>query len=266
MEYGGILDSGPYSTMTIQADPLIAAHALHWVLAKEAYATMRRENIEGWLYVQELSTADAAIYMMEMNVIIAFPGSQTPADIRNDIVLSSPTGVNSFPKASQGIAIASLVKVTFPDAKIQLTGHSLGGAVARVVGNALRLFFVTFNAAAPPSAPVINNGESVCYHIVFDIISAWQMPCVRIDKNFHPSGLKKVPLIGRYLDAYFKRTAIKPILKAHDIESFSASRKGRIVDKFYEQDVWDYWFTKLPIIYKKIFLKFIQTTGLPLLP
>lgn len=173
MDYGSILDSGPYSTTTAQADPIIQEFAIHWVLAKEAYASNRRPSIEGWMYFQPLSGADAAVYRLGEQIIVAFPGSQTPADIHNDVVLSDPKTKNEFPKAAAAVDMLETLMDYFPDCIVVLTGHSLGGAVARVAGGELGLDFVTFNAAAPPSAPVINVGNSVCFHIVFDIISAW---------------------------------------------------------------------------------------------
>ena len=60
--------------------------------------------------------------------------------------------------------------------EIILTGHSLGGAIARCVSSQLNLPSVTFNAAAPPSNPVFNSSLETSYHIVYDIVSAWQEP------------------------------------------------------------------------------------------
>lgn len=89
---------------------------------------------------------------------------------------------------------------------------------------------------------------------------------IRIDKNFHPSALRRIPFIGKYLDRYFHRTAIGPLLKAHELEAFSRNRLGKIASVDQEKEIWQQWFLKLPIIYKKIFLRFIQTSGLPDLP
>lgn len=87
-------------------------------------------------------------------VIVAFKGTSQKRDVIADLKLG--IGINTSQYAD---AVAFLDKMVIQDgAKVTLTGHSLGGAIAQVVGNRRRLPFVTFNA---PGVAVIskNLGE-----------------------------------------------------------------------------------------------------------
>ena len=92
-----------------------------------------------------------------------------------------------FPRSGEALLCMSKLTELNNSLSASLTGHSLGGAIAREVGKMLHLRVVTFNAATPPSAPVTSGPSEVDYHTVFDIVSAWQSPnTVRIDKGCYP--------------------------------------------------------------------------------
>ena len=240
----GILWRGPFTTSTSQADSIISGHAIHWVLSKEVYSSSPRENIEGWEYQYSASTSDMAIYTRDNLAIVSFRGTVTLSDFRDDVTLSLPGREDSISRIAPGIqAVSQILSDGF---LAQCTGHSLGGAIARKVSQALSLGSVTFNAAAPPSNPVTTAPGEVDYHIVFDVISAWTHPSIiRIDKGFRPS--------------------IYPLstVRAHNLDLFSNEKKGVIITNDQEDILWKKWFSKLPRLVRKTFLYFIQTKSLP---
>lgn len=251
---------GPFSTNTSHGDPLLGVHAIHWVLATETYSTTRRTEIEGWSLVGE--TEDTCMYHQGDRAIIAFRGSQTIADVRSDIQLSRPGGNGcDFTKLGPAMKMVEDFVEENPDIEIQLTGHSLGGAIARCAGQKLGLGIVTFNGASPPSNPVATGPNEVDYHIVFDIISAWQSPnTVRIDKGFRPHTYGSWDPRG-WLDA-----SVGPVFKAHLIDNFSNKRQGVVVNGLRENTIINQWFSTLPYLFKQVFLHFIETNRLPPIP
>ena len=245
-----------------EADRFIHPHAMHWVLCNETYL-QRRSQIDGWTLVQEID--NAVIYEKDLFTIIAFRGTVGVSDIKSDIQLSV-SGSCSFDKIKPGIEFVSQYLLKTQNF-VQLTGHSLGGAIARCVGADLGLGVITFNPAAPPSNPPSIGPNQVHYHIVFDIISAW-IPSVRIDKGFRPHStgiskyLTKIPIIKKYLF----NVGIKPILNAHSLEAFTNQRSGHLSTSQMENTLWQNWFNQLPSLFKTSFLFFIQTNKLPPIP
>ncbi len=248
-----------------QADPIIAPHSIHWVLCEETYALQesRRKEIEGWIQVSNLP--DIIIYEKNDLTIIAFRGTVNAQDIKNDIELSLK-GNCSFEKVPPSIEFVSNY-MSKTQNFIQLTGHSLGGAVARCVGSSLGLGVVTFNPAAPPSNPPSIGPNQVNYHIVYDIISAW-IQSIRIDKDYRPkaTGISKYLICIPYIRDILFNVGIKPILNAHSLLSFTNQKKGTIVTSEFENDLWTSWFQKLPNLFKKSFLYFIKSNELPPIP
>lgn len=262
--YGDLVARDIRSETTSSADPIISAHAIHWVLTGEAYSNNRRPEIEGWVYVPEYSNPDVATYRNNEHTIVAFRGTVNLTDVRSDMQLSVP-GANScaFDKVKPSVELIQRYIGT-TQSLVQTTGHSLGGAIARCVGNQLGLGVVTFNAAAPPSNPVKAGPNEVDYHIAFDVISAWTSPStVRIDKGYAPHRLLKIPLVGKYLNRWFLRIGIKTLLNAHSLTNFSAERSGKIITTKQEENIWINWFIHLPPLFKLTFLAFVQAPELP---
>ncbi len=265
-KFGEIVHQGPFTTNSGEADPLIGVHGIYWLFAKETYASkhLRRENIEGWRL--DVNNDDMIIYVKDELAIAAFRGSTSLNDIKNDVQLSKPNGGCSFEKVGPAIQVINSW-LESNSLLLQLTGHSLGGAVARCVGSALQLGVVTFNPAAPPSSPVSIGPNQVHYHIVFDIISAWT-PSIRIDKGFRPHSTKysKYLLYLPLVSVSVLYATIKPLIEAHQIDSFSNQRNGKIINSQEENLLWQNWFNHLPFGFKKAFLFFINTKELPVLP
>lgn len=227
-----------------QADPLIApGHVIHWKISSATYDQNRPEQIDGWLKVGE--TWDSAMYYNEKRCILGFKGTQMLFnDFYNDIQLT----LNQKGCPPKADPTAKMVQDFFNEGHgipLQLTGHSLGGAVARCVGNLLNLNVVTFNAAAPPNGIVQTqpSPRETNYHIFGDIISAWECPnTIRIDKGFN---LINGP------DAF--NHSVKQFQNAHTLAAFSAAGKpGTIVSASTENDLFDRWYQSTPQIVKSL--------------
>lgn len=245
------------------ADPVLGENAIHWLVCLETY-NQQRSPILGskgdWFlgYQDE----DTCIYHQQDQdgfvlpyTIIGFRGTTGIEDVYNDIKLSNPSnGTCGFPKAQEGIEFTKQFLVDNPELSVQVTGHSLGGGIARCTGQALGLGIVTFNAAAPPSNPVITtSGNEMNYHIVFDVISAWQSPgTVRIDKGFRP--VKSSAIIP----VKWSRTAMSQLIESHSLVNFSNQIQGRQVDADTEDSLMKSWFHSLPKILKKFILYFFM--------
>ncbi len=241
-------------------DPLIKGHTVEWLVCVESYKTERSEELEGWDLVGD--GEDWCIYEMNQQSIIGFRGTSNGQDVVNDVQLS-------FGKEFQKIEpFTKLVKEYIDDkgGAIMLTGHSLGGALAREVGKRLELPFVTFNCAAPPIQPV-EADKGVHYHIVFDLISAWQAGAVRIDKGFRPNqtGLLYYArkILGRYANLLFKSYSLKQMMEAHRLENFSSVKEGVLVSSLLENNLWKRWFKGLPGKVRLAFLVFTRIRELP---
>jgi hypothetical protein len=141
-----------------------------------------------------------------------------------------------------------------PELSVQVTGHSLGGAIARCVGETLGLGIVTFNAAAPPSNPVIiTSGNEINYHIVFDIISAWQSPgTIRLDKGFRPVKSRSI------IPLKWAQTAISHLIEAHRLSNFSNKKVGVQVDATMENNMMKSWFYSLPLILRQFIIFYLM--------
>lgn len=259
MKYGIIGGVKTYTSLPQDADPLINLnHAIHWVLSQEAYSSQPRIEIDGWELLPELSASDRLVYFQGNVGIFAYRGSVDSKDAVNDIQIAK--GIAPTKSRIELLHVQWCLQ-EYPNLVIQTTGHSLGGTVARIVGLALNLPCVTFNAGAPPTAPVINGSNEIDYHIVFDVISAWQNPrTIRIDKGYRP---RKIPrFIGIGVSYFFAASVAKPFLEAHAISNFGNKKRGIIVSGEYENNIFQMWYKGLPRIFKTLFLKFIDVNGL----
>jgi len=264
---GDSFGQGPNTHTTANADPILCENAIHWVFAKETYANDRRRLINdptgNWVWVGE--TENSVMYQLDNRVILAYRGTRTFADAMLDLSLALPGADNCV--ASVTAPEDEMLKnfmAKYPDKTIELTGHSLGGYKARCVGMTFNnLKVVTFNAAAPPSRPVVTtNPNEIDYHIVFDVISAWQTPnTVRIDKGFRGAPFEG---IHRALPLLFVWKNIPPLLLAHSIDTFS--NKKPILSMYSDENemfLFDQWLNSLPWLVRKAWLAFIHVKKLP---
>lgn len=263
IKYGGGGVDEYYGSLPGDVDPNVnPAHGIHWVLCQEVYSINRRPVIDDWVLVPEYTTEDTGCYVQEDGgCIFAFRGSTSKQDLINDVSIA-----NGKPVQKVGPATALVQSFIWDNntRNIQLTGHSLGGAVARHVKDALSLSCVTFNAGAPPTAPVVTGGGEVDYHICFDVISAWQSPMtIRIDKGYRPHAMQRIrSLFGKALSTLFATTVGITFLKAHALSNFSRARPGKQVPAEYENNIFQKWYGGMPLIFKKLFLKFIDVNNL----
>ena len=246
------------------ADPSISQHAIFWVICGECYASSRKTFIDGWLLIINLTTDDIVVYQKNNTFIIGFRGTVDFRDFINDIQLSLPGNVCDFNRVFPSYTFVN--DLMSDNDEIILTGHSLGGAIARCVSSQLNLPSVTFNAAAPPSNPVFNSSLETSYHIVYDIVSAWQEPdIIRIDKNYRP-WKSKLPFIGKTVTRLvntFIVNSLKPMTLAHSLDNFSNEIPGYLITADDEDFIWQDWIEGLPRIYKEAFLNFLNINSLP---
>ncbi len=106
-------------------------------------------QLEGWTRVAFKPSGggwndalQAAAFTKNGELVFAFKGTSQGMDVIADLKLGVGMNTSQFSEARQfveatGFGSAGLVTVC---------GHSLGGAIAQVVGNRLRLRFATFNA------------------------------------------------------------------------------------------------------------------------
>lgn len=228
------------------ADPIIKDHAMHWLTCIESYRTIKRPLIGSWwLAYQDVETC---VYKANPcnKVIVAFRGTKAAKDLYDDFLLSYGM---VFPRADEAVDFITKLMTMNPGVVIELTGHSLGGAIAREAGKRLSLKVITFNAAAPPSRPVVSQ-LSIDYHIVFDFISAWQSPgTVRIDKGYWP-----IQPFNGLMFPWWIRHLFDGIIPSHQLQNFSNEKRGIRVSAAIEDDYMKKWFASLPFQGRRLVL------------
>ncbi len=231
----------PYSIG--DADILIKGYEIHWLVCIETYQLNRREVIEGWKYV--FGDIETCVYRNGNNAIIGFRGTAETKDIYDDTLIMQG---KVFPRLKYATHFVKQFSSLYPEAQIELTGHSLGGAIARECSKLLLLRCTTFNAAAPPSFPVKVSPFEKSFHIVFDIISAWQSPgVIRIDKGYRPSSnyysiFNPYPI---WINAIFNN-----IYPSHSLVNFSRDINGVLMTPCAELKLFNQWNATLPFPYR----------------
>ena len=87
----------------------------------------------------------ACVLKKDNNIIIAYRGTNSDswADLKNDISM----GVKIKPEqAKNALNLYDQIHYEYPNCSIELTGHSLGGSLAQIVGSTRNIETVTFNA------------------------------------------------------------------------------------------------------------------------
>ena len=229
-------------------DPIIGQHAIHWMVCIQSYKSKFEKssflNVNGESWELVVAEEESLVYQFEDRVIIGFRGTAEKKDIIDDLKLANAAnGTCSFPRRDPAVLFVQELLDDNPDLFVQVTGHSLGGAIARCTGHALDVGVVTFNAAAPPSNPVVSTPNQVDYHIVFDIISAWQHPnTIRIDKGYRPIKSRSI------IPFRWMKTAMGPIVESHSLSNFSSERFGKVIGAQEEDDMIQKWYKSLPFI------------------
>lgn len=149
------------------------------VLSKAAYVNYKTGDTKetqkmiddyniGYKVVEDLTDPEyvTAINEEQQKIVVAFRGTDsTLTNITDDIAdLEIAAGLAETPILSYvpsrfrtGENVYKQVKEQYPDYEISLTGHSLGGTVARYIGDRYSEKAVVFSAGATPLEPLIEK-------------------------------------------------------------------------------------------------------------
>lgn len=149
------------------------------VLSKAAYVNYKTGDTKetqkmiddyniGYKVVEDLTDPEyvTAINEEQQKIVVAFRGTDsTLTNINDDIAdLEIAAGLAETPILSYipsrfrtGENVYKQVKEQYPDYEISLTGHSLGGTVARYIGDRYSEKAVVFSAGATPLEPLIEK-------------------------------------------------------------------------------------------------------------
>jgi hypothetical protein len=101
-------------------------------------------SVPGWTTTSFLeggqSGLQAAVFTSGRMTVVAFRGTSGASDVVADLKICLGMNTSMFSEAEFFFGRHA------PDEDAVLTGHSLGGAIAQIVGNRRRLPFVSFNA------------------------------------------------------------------------------------------------------------------------
>ena len=263
LDMGTALPEPPVFYVPSQVHPIIAknGHGMHAVIAADMYThpEQRRRTIDRWILVTlpKYNTERFCFYVRGERAIFGCRGTQDMADVLQDWHLIREAGGCGFGRVDEAISILDAFRLEFREIKIiSITGHSLGGAVARCVSARTGLVAVAFNPAAPPTTQTVQPHNNVTYHIVMDTISAWISGgnVVRLDTGIRiaPSTplaqtvqtfLSYVyPIVGL---AWVARELYQTVA-AHSKSQFFL-QSSQIVPTALEDKLWqDWWGIKLP--------------------
>ena len=224
---------------TSDADPLLKNREIHWLICMETYEPNRRPDIEGWLL--EYGDPETCVYSKGLKAIVGFRGTAAAKDLYDDILILEG---KVFPRLEESKRFVKALADANPKFTIELTGHSLGGALARETSKLLGHVATTFNAAAPPKNPVTNAQGEVAYHTVFDLISVWQAPnTIRIDKGHRPTAnFLAVFLPG----SYFLVSLARDLVPAHSLDTFTNEVPGINTSPCDENKLLKHWNLTIP--------------------
>jgi len=213
-------------------------HRIHATFSAESYLDYRRPYVDGWIIVPQLSDKNFSVYRQGSAVIMAIRGTvlTEPADLGNDLLITLNVQKFLLPRVTRAEQRLQEILEEYPGIdKLQFTGHSLGGAVACELARMHASEAIVFNSAAPPTSPVRTRSPGIfAYHIVFDLISAWNINNRLIDKGYRPfdplaTGAIKIidtlvgfflPVVGTGLGLFAGSLEIGTAILGHSMENF----------------------------------------------
>lgn len=167
----------------------------------------------GWKKDGDAGGGSAGLYRcnaMASNYILAFRGSKGAKDWKvDDVQIGLNTEVD---RASDCIGYARNIQAQYPQASIMVTGHSLGGFLAQVVGVVCNLPFITYNAP-PAGRALARNPAAQRFRMGVNIRINWD-PVSRAPGR-HIGPLVTLPHVGmNILDAHTGAAFMKAIERA----------------------------------------------------
>jgi hypothetical protein len=163
----------------VSADLPIAVDIPLAVLSKAAYENYKTNDTKetqkmiddyniGYTVVEDLTEPEyvTAVNEEQQKIVVAFRGTDSSlTNISDDIAdLEIAAGLAETPILSYvpsrfktGENIYKQVKEQYPDYELNLTGHSLGGTVARYIGDKYKEKAVVFSPGATPLEPFIEK-------------------------------------------------------------------------------------------------------------
>ena len=174
-------------------------HRVFFLLLVSLYDQHPRQSVGGFRFVPELSHMRVGVWKNSSNKYFigckgtSVIGPTAYQDLADDAAIAGlvSVGANDVVLVQEADRILhTLVKGGISTANISIGGHSLGGYAALVISTRHLLHCCVFNAAAPPTKPILvgpGPGIATHYHIVGDFISSHMLGTVaeiiRADKN-----------------------------------------------------------------------------------
>jgi hypothetical protein len=127
---------------------------IYLALSSESYKAKgaRDPDVLGFRYDQDVSTERTAVYVGSDRIIIANRGT-VPTD-QSDLKADALIVAGQFDKSDRlkrSLKTVADVAAKYPGVRLEMTGHSLGGKVAQMIGLALPgVKVVTFNMGSSP--------------------------------------------------------------------------------------------------------------------
>jgi hypothetical protein len=176
-------------------------HAVHEHLASAAYYKSH-PSIHGYHIDKSLSDEETKVYVNKKGkVIVSFRGTTTPEDIITDAEIIGGQRGKRFDKSAE--QVRQVIK-KYGQENIEVTGHSLGGTIARYISDKFGLKGKAFNPGASPTEltatkesgrnikTIINAGDPISNSLSFaqnvEIRNSSQTSPHSIEDPFKPSG------------------------------------------------------------------------------
>ena len=128
-------------------------------------------------------------------IIISIRGTVPGNDLISDFKILVAVGPN---EAGDGYRLAKRLQSTYPNHRIILTGHSLGGGLAQLIGYWTKIPYVTFNAPGMAQVKVMSKFNLFKPQQMFRSLSSWRNSTLTLGVNYRLDG-DPVSMIGRHI-------------------------------------------------------------------